>query len=283
LSEYNDTFVYGDDWEIAITVGNNLGFGDLIPVTMPETFLSSNYSKAQVHEFILSANVDLEFKVDVAIHNDSFLNSRYSFVESASVEIVTPYRAKYNEPLTFYAMIVPNSGVSLPTNLPIFDSNKNQPNYQLSLGSVRSGFDDQSLEQHEVTSGVNLFDPESLYWGTSTYATMTYLPFFSNCKAFDKYIPIFSLFEQSSKCDLVAPEDTVYIKPFGFGSQPKADTCSRVSLSCIIDEDITISSTTPRWFEQGPETLFYMTKKPQSAATMNSDSINSDTNNVNVI
>jgi len=248
-------------------------------VPMPEIFMLEDYEKSQVHEFILQAREDLQFKVDVVIYNENYLNVRYAFIESTSVEIVGPYRGNYGKPFGFYAVITADDDVALPINLPELDSEKNEPSYWLGLGSVRSGFD-TTLKKHELVNGINSFNPKSLYWGTKSYTAMPYLPFFSNCQAFDKYIPIFSVLEQNPECNLISPEETIYIKPFGFGSQPHADKCENVTLSCIYDEDLDENNDLVRWFDEGAEGLFLMTKSPQPASRMNDESFNSNSNNV---
>jgi len=249
-------------------------------VPMPEIFMDEDYDKSQTHEFVLQAREDLQFKVDVVIYNENFLNVRYAFVESTSVEIVGPYRAHYGSPRGFYALIQSQGDVALPINLPELDSEKREPSYWLGLGSVRKGFNSHTLKKHELISGTNAFNPQSLYWGPKSYVTMPYLPFFSNCQAFDKYIPIFSVFEQNPSCNLIPPEETIHIRPFGFGSQPYADTCENVTLSCIFDEDLDENNDVVRWFEEGAETLFYITKDPQPASHMDLDSFNTNSNNV---
>lgn len=245
---------------------------------MPETFLLSSYEKSQVHEFILIARKELEFKVDILIKDKNLLNLRYAFLNSASVEVVNPYRADFNKATSFFAKISSDEDVALPTNLPELDSEKNSPDYWLQLGSIRGN---KTLSKHLLESGRNLFNPASLYWGnTLDYVSMPYLPFFSNCKGFDKYIPIFSIFEQNPGCDLVMPNETKYIKTFGFGSEPKADECKGIQLECIYDEDLDQATDSPKWYEEGPSTLFYMSKIAYSASNMDVDDINLKTENV---
>lgn len=245
---------------------------------MPEMFLLDTYAKSQVHEFILIARIDLELKVDIIIHNSSFLNLKQAFINSTSVEIVSPYRANYPQHLSFFAMISSELSISLPINVPELDSSNNLPDYWLELGSIRGN---KTLQRHELENGVNFFNPNSLYWGNSLdYITMTYLPFFSNCKGFDKYIPLFSLFEQNPECSLIPPNETKEIDPFGFGSQPTADHCQDILLECIYDEDLDLEMDTPRWFEEGPNILFYVTKNPHPARYMELDSLNLQIKNV---
>lgn len=243
---------------------------------MPDTFTSDTYEKSAVHEFLLIARVDLQFKVNIIIKTADLLNLRYAFINSTSVEIVSPYRASFNQPIGFYAMLSTNTEITLPINIPDLDANGNPPSYWLELGSIRG---DKKLTIHDSDIAYEM-DP-SVYWGSQTdYVAMPYFPFFSNCKAFDRYIPIFSTFEQSPNCGLVAPEDTVYIKPFGFGSQPVADNCTDIAFECIYDEDFDANPTYPRWFEDGASTLFYLTKDPQEQSVMDDYNFNTVASNV---
>ena len=277
LTSYDDELVYGEDWELAITVGTSLEIGDVNSVVLPEAFLLDSYNKSQVHEFLLTAWEDIQFKVDVILLNDTYLNLKYAFINSTSVEIVSPYRAEYGQHKTFYAIITQDEEVSLPINVPELSDSGSFPSYWLDLGSLR--YDESTLTKRTLEMGVNEFEPKSLYWESQTYTAMPYLPFFSNCKGFDQHIPIFALFEQNKKCDLVAPEDTVYVKPFAFGSEPIADSCEAIQISCIYDEDLGANSDDPRWFEPGPSILFYLTKNPQSASSINSENVNLKTSN----
>jgi len=65
---------------------------------------------------------------------------------------------------------------------------------------------------------------------------LPYFPYFSNCKGFDTFIPIWTILERSKECDLIAPDDTEAVPVFEFGFTPTADSCMGVVLECIYDE-----------------------------------------------
>ena len=75
---------------------------------------------------------------------------------------------------------------------------------------------------------------------------LPYLPYFSNCKGYGKYIPIWVPLELSGKCELIPPESTKTVFPYAFGSHPVADTCEGVEIECVYDELIGDLQPVPR-------------------------------------
>ena len=73
-----------------------------------------------------------------------------------------------------------------------------------------------------------------------------------------------SLTEQNSLCELIPLEQTIYTKPYGFGSSPTADKCEDLKLTCLYDENITqTNSLKPKWYELAVKsTLFNVLKVP---------------------
>ena len=283
LSQYGSNFNYSSAWEIDIAISTNLAITDISSVSLPEAFLPTTYNKSQVIEIMLIARKNIQFHIDMAIKNASFLDARYSFVNSTSVDKVSPYRALYPKQVSFFTKLTPEDAVSLPMNIIELDANSNFPDYWIDLASVRG--EDESLIKHATITGTNFFYPKSAFWESlaDDYVTMPYLPFFSNCKAFDNHIPIFAIFEQNPKCDLVSVEDTIYTAPFHFKSFPIADRCVDIDFECIYDENLDQVTDYPRWFEQGPDILFYITKDPQDASKLENDKFNLKQENVYLI
>ena len=62
---------------------------------MPEQFLNKETHKNDVLEFSILAISSIEFRIDILIHNSLYLNHRYMFMNSTSVEIRKPYRTNY--------------------------------------------------------------------------------------------------------------------------------------------------------------------------------------------
>lgn len=148
---------YGVDWQIAISI--NQPITTVTSFTLPDTFTSSDYSKSQVTEFLLTARSDIQFHVDIIINNKAFLNSRYLFLNSTSVDIVSPYRAMYPKPVSFFVKLTQNDRVTLPINLPVPDYNNVFPEYWIDTGSLRR--EEDEITRHPTVDGTNFFYPKS--------------------------------------------------------------------------------------------------------------------------
>jgi len=114
----------------------------------------------------------------------------------------------------------------------------------------------------------NIFVPSSVYWQERAAINLPYLPYFSNCKGYGQYIPIWGITEQNYECVLVEVNSTVYMSEYSFRQAPKADSCFEVVVECVYDEvwsDDQESLT--RWFEVDAETaLFDFSINPISAS-----------------
>lgn len=62
---------------------------------LPEQFLNKETQKADVYEFELLAIEPVKFRIDVLFHNSLYLNHKYAFLNSTSVEIRAPDRGLY--------------------------------------------------------------------------------------------------------------------------------------------------------------------------------------------
>jgi len=67
------------------------------------------------------------------------------------------------------------------------------PNHLLSLAYSRNDWDPL---QHKSTKNRNIWVPSSLYWGNRPRINFNFIPFFSNCKGYGKFIPFWTLMEQ---------------------------------------------------------------------------------------
>jgi hypothetical protein len=90
---------------------------------------------------------------------------------------------------------------------------------------------------------------------------LPYFPYFSNCKGFDSYMPIFSLLEDS-QCGYPSgtpssrklfptfphKDDIKVVGPYNFFQSPIADVCER-TVSCKYEEDLSQIDVNRRWFE----------------------------------
>ena len=113
--EYN--WVYGEDWAVSITIEKELDLmDDESPIKLPEQFLSSQTDKNDVLEFEVLAWDDLKMRVDVLIYNALYMNHRYVFLNSTSVEIRQPNRAIYGTEKVLIAILVEEYFITLPFN-----------------------------------------------------------------------------------------------------------------------------------------------------------------------
>ena len=108
-----------------------------------------------------------------------------------------------------------------------------------------------------------------------TRMVLPYMPFLSNCRGFDRYMPLFSLLEDTA-CGLRggAPaarrayptfpdqDDIKPVGPFDFFANPISDECYR-KVSCRYEEDLTTTDVNLRWFEQPEATaIFQFIRRP---------------------
>ena len=137
--------------------------------------------------------------------------------------------------------------ISLPINQPKLrtDDPTLLPDYLLSFAVLNENSDNVI---HKTKKGKNLWVPASLYWGDRLYINIPYIPFFSNCKGYGFYIPIWSVTEQNYHCDFIPYEEVVYTNEFLFGSVPVTDSCD-FDIECFYDEVIGDRQPLPRWFE----------------------------------
>jgi hypothetical protein len=89
------------------------------------------------------------------------------------------------------------------------------------------------------------------------------LPFFSNCRGYGSYVPIFDLFENPQYCSLVPLEKTKIVSQTDFFETAISDECSS-QLLCSFEEDVSKPSTNGvRWFDiKGNQVLFYLSTYP---------------------
>nr|CCA19102.1 conserved hypothetical protein [Albugo laibachii Nc14] len=100
------------------------------------------------------------------------------------------------------------------------------------------------------------------WWDThlneSSYMTIPYLPFFSNCRGYGSHVSISKLVESHPDCKLVPYNQTIFVDQYPWEKQliPVADTCLLVdkakkergiSLDCIFDENLEGGASLTRW------------------------------------
>ena len=60
----------------------------------------------------------MRLRIDILLYNAIYLNYRYLFVNTTSVEIRSPNRAIYNTQKVFAASLVNEYSITLPLNIP---------------------------------------------------------------------------------------------------------------------------------------------------------------------
>lgn len=113
-------------------------------------------------------------------------------------------------------------------------------------------------------------DASGYTFAFSTLA-LPYFPFFSNCRTFDSYMPIWLLLEgQECKLPRNRPkswyrykfpalpdqDDMHFVGPFDLGGFVVADWCER-DVQCNYEEDLPTTDSTPRWFEASTSASLY--------------------------
>jgi len=109
-----------------------------------------------------------------------------------------------------------------------------------------------------------------------TVALLPYVPYFSNCRGYDKYIPFWMLTE-SHECELPQYHQKAWFRykyaplpdydrlkavgQFDMLSYPIGDTCYR-TLQCAYDEDLPNQDNQNRWFEMTGGSMFTFLRFP---------------------
>ena len=177
-----------------------------------------------VLEFMVLALTPTRLRVDVLLYNALYLNYRLLFENTTSVEIRTPYRGHYGDSSVFILSITYAEGLTLPMNIPmLMPDGVSLPTHLASFSYSRS---DWNPLIHTSVKNRNIWVPSSLYWGTRDRINFNYMPFFSNCMGFGKYMPMSAQMEQNQGCALVSYEQTVWMTDYSFGKQPNADNCN---------------------------------------------------------
>ncbi|GMH66707.1 hypothetical protein TL16_g04487 [Triparma laevis f. inornata] len=128
---------------------------------------------------------------------------------------------------------------------------------------------------------------DSYSFGEFESLILPYLPFFSNCREFDSYIPLWALLEDETQCELPpigwerddAPldetwpryavqeslphqDDVVVVSWQDFFQAPVSDECIR-TVYCSYEEVLGTPDIVPRWFETGSgDSLFEIIDMP---------------------
>ncbi|EER01866.1 plexin, putative [Perkinsus marinus ATCC 50983] len=187
----------------------------------------------KVIELSLHAMVDIQFRIEVQILNGMVMADRFSYIQTASVEVLEPSRNLLGTTNAFVVELRHDSGVALPFNTPLAALNRLTTDLdvkydELSRQSTVSGV--VASSQRGVLSKATLSwlprdsnltncmrhpaDYDEYLWAGSYFTNkrktvwMSHLPFFSNCRGFGRVIPLWQVVEQGKNCRIVAEEDT---------------------------------------------------------------------------
>ncbi|CAG9311278.1 unnamed protein product [Blepharisma stoltei] len=247
-------FSYSNDWAISFTISStDSNLTDIDPVDMPLTFQNTNTDVTSVLEFTVMAWEPIYIRINILVYNGLFHSYTSMFVNSTSIEVFSPSRAKYGKKSDFVISV--SSSIALPYNIPHIKSDNSMPDYLLTFAQSPKRAE---LYVQPTKSGVNWYTPNTLYWSYIGSTLVTpYFPYFSNCKGYGQYIPIWAAFELSKNCSLVSPNETSVVGMFDFGKSPVADSCLDVEIECIYDEVYQNPQANSRWFELSAEEVFF--------------------------
>lgn len=110
--------------------------------------------------------------------------------------------------MTFVASLVNGYQITLPYNQPKLlrdtsDPRTALPSQAISFADNPAG-DTWDPVRHRSTAGRTVWVPSSRYWRARSRINLPYLPYFSNCRGYGNFIPVWALLEQHYACSLVA-------------------------------------------------------------------------------
>ena len=244
--------VYGKDWILKFT---NVNASADLP--LPYYFTSADTNKhifAYFRIFNMQTTV-MTISCQLIYYSKTFKN----WINNLNLNLQTyyPYRSDMvaND---LFAMIVSGTflnNAQLPYNMP--------PDRSTNVFFDFTSMDDNLFIQPQTYAKAP-FDHS--YWSTYQVNTLLipYVPYFSYCKGYGRYLYLYQLTENPQECSLKLSEDTIVVKEIPTsGIFPYADECD-YSVQCQFEEDFTINSRGTRWWEGGNQILFYIYQDPIS-------------------
>lgn len=321
------------------------------PHLLSQWFQDPTVPKNRKNNLTVYALDDLLFKVDVEIMYGMFMPYAPLFLNSTTVQIVSPERAKQTGPqsqfptrtlspyVSFVEQTIPMqyifcvvysvgmaSSVSYPLNLPplyqAYERGRALVMYNVSFSSpgisslasvTASNVNPADIVPVHISDDVvpNIVSPNAIgasFWGAPATTTdqskemldayfesfqgaavsgtnpfvydfssftdvlLPYLPYFSNCDTFDKYIPFWMLTE-APECSLPPThnkiwayrtkypalpnlDDTVAVGGARILGNPITDWCTR-TLNCHYEENLHIPDSTSRFYEAPSGSLLF--------------------------
>jgi hypothetical protein len=204
----------------------------------------------------------------------------WQFNQTMMTEIFRPTRASFGDPKSFLILLEKSEDVSLPMNLPksssqavydncleirkdpmLCDLTRNADHFYFAFGGFNKSHPIIRDEPDPRVATPELFWTQSMEG--AEMAVLPYVPFFSQCRGYGSNIPIFEIMESRNGCDLVDPEETVFVNQWDpFVPEAIADTCN-ITIECAYEEKVDAEDSRARWWEIDiGETLLTFTSMP---------------------
>ena len=199
-------------------------------------------------------NYNIRLQVFILMNNELFNDYSDLFKNSAILKRNIPNKANSGkkEIFTFLLLedIFTDNSLSLPYNFEI----KNKGNILISYINSYNYLPSHGYSTRDPYSST-IFDDNEL-----KYIFLPYIPFFSNCDRYDKFMYLYNIVENENKCSYPTNIKIVDYFPWK-GIKTKSDECD-LSFTCIYDElDQNVISN--KWFSLTKETtLGYISKFP---------------------
>jgi hypothetical protein len=267
-SHFLDFFLLDEHWTLQISAGRQGSDSDLTLIDLPEGFTDPSVTKQQVVRFNMLATNYVDFQIRCSIVDGRFMELDTEFRDTMTIQIDEPRRA-HPDPQTTFFVVLPRGDIEVPLNRPkdrweTVELVTEDPTLALSVGytSVNESIPFIRPELDSLSASPEVF------WGRElTMFALSTLPYFSNCRGFDSYIPLYRAMEDPDLCELVPDEDIVPVDPWLFWLPQNADTCD-YTLQCIYEENTGIKEASYRWYEAPTGTkLWYFTSDPTNYET----------------
>ena len=243
----------------SIQILNN-GVEEILPDYATKTFDNyPEYTKFVELKLFNINNYNIKLQIFILMNNELFNDYSDLFKNSAILKRSIPYRANSGKKEIFTFVLIEDvftlNSLSLPYNFQLKNKGKilisyiNSYNYLPSHGySTRDPYSSTIFDDNELL-----------------YIFLPYIPFFSNCAGYDKYMYLYDILENENNCSY--PSDIKIVDYFPWrGLKTKSDKCD-LSFTCIFDElDQNVISN--KWFSLTKETnLGYISKLPLTIDT----------------
>ena len=199
-------------------------------------------------------NINIKLQIFILVNNELFNGYKDLFKNSAYIERNIPSRANSGRKELFTFVLLESIYTSNSLSLPYNFQTKNKGKILISYINSNDYLPSHGYSTRDPYSSTIFDDNEILY------IFLPYIPYFSNCAGYDKFIYLYDLLENEKNCSF--PSDIKVVDYFPWkGLKPKSDQCD-LSLTCLYDElDQNVISN--KWFSLTKETtLGYISKYP---------------------